>query len=80
MARASELEYLIYLRENMPIGDLCYLAEGFVADTGKQPPEEYAEDVIPEQKEDREAYFMDSDDYDPFSAVEEQELPEDRDY
>lgn len=48
-AKATEIEYLKYLYENLSIDELAYLTEGFKADTGKDLPDGYE---VPEYSED----------------------------
>jgi len=43
--KASELEYLKYLHDNMTIEDLSYLSQGFIQDEGKELPEGYEKDA-----------------------------------
>jgi hypothetical protein len=46
--KATELEFLKYLYDNMPVEDLWDLEEGFKADTNKELPEGY-EPTLEEQ-------------------------------
>jgi len=41
MDRATELEFLKYVYENLPVEDLWEIEEGFRQDIGKQLPEGY---------------------------------------
>ena len=51
--KATELEFLKYLYENLPIEEIIEAAEGFIVDEGKDLPDGY-EDLVEHDTENTE--------------------------
>jgi len=64
LEHATELEFLKYVYDNMPVEDLWDLEEGFKADTMKELPVGYESSALLEQGEAKEFWDKYNDDHD----------------